>query len=179
MKFIIMLVLLSKFLFASSACENREDSKDIIAQLEQNEQFYKKKILELEEKIMLLTKEKKVINNKYITKIGDLIWQDSPYTREEKKAYYKNKNYKKAGNSDYVKQYCKELRLGGYHHWKLPTKEQLLSLYENKSQLKNNKNYRFWSSTQKDARESWVIAFNFGSALWYNQSHSYFVRCVQ
>ena len=43
----------------------------------------------------------------------NLMWQDASYTKDEKKAYYGNKNNGKAGNWEYAKEYCEKLSFAG------------------------------------------------------------------
>jgi len=68
--------------------------------------------------------------------------------------------------------------LGGYSDWRLPTKDELLNIYQNKSKLKNIKDKWFWTSTTNDI-QAWVVRFGSGNGNWYNKTDSYFVRCVR
>ena len=92
----------------------------------------------------LTTKSNKdVIVSPDVMMINGLMWQDEPYTKEEKDAY----NYGKVLDWDSAMAYAKELRLGGYDDWRLPRKDELLELFENVNQLKNVVSNRYWSST--------------------------------
>jgi len=165
-----------------------------------NETLYKKEIKLLKYKLILsnrtskitkttkmttvtkrkqFSRKKKITTNHFFTKVDKLIWQDEPYTRLERKIYYtKKSNFGKVGNFSYANEYCKNLTLKGYKHWKLPTKEQLLNLYKNKVQLINKRNSTFWSSTKKSSTRSWVVGFAGGSAFWVDNSRTRFIRCV-
>ena len=80
---------------------------------------------------------------------------------------------------DEANEYAKNLVLGGYTNWRLPTKDELLKIYENRDKLRNYEKGWYWTSTKKDASLSWVVDFISGNDNWINQSSSYFVRCVQ
>lgn len=49
-----------------------------------------------------------------------LMWQDEPYTDDEKEARDNGKNYGKTGNWEYANGYCTDLILGGYQGLEAP-----------------------------------------------------------
>ena len=54
-----------------------------------------------------------------------------------------------------AKRECKELGNG----WRLPTKEELDKLYNNKDLIGNFVNNNYWSSTEYDSRYAWMQVF--------------------
>jgi len=122
-----------------------------------------------------------MIDLKNITKIDNLMWQDEPYTKKEKKYLTDNKNYNKVLNWKLAKNYCKNLTLGGFDDWYLPSKEELKNLYKNKDKLKNIISKGYWSSTAntKDTIFASVIDFNDGYPLGYPKYNAQYVRCVR
>lgn len=69
---------------------------------------------------------------------------------------------------------CKEYRGGGYEDWRLPNKDELDRLYENRLSIGGFKerNY-YWSSTESDRNDAWDLSFrrgnhNLGYKLEYN-----------
>ncbi|MFK5976611.1 MAG: DUF1566 domain-containing protein [Sulfurovum sp.] len=105
--------------------------------------------------------------HKDIVYIDNLMIEDTPITQR-----YTHKEAEK---------YAKNLRLGGYNDWRLPTKDELLNIYNNKYKLKNIKDDYFWTSTtnREDSAQAWVVYFNSGNDRWSNKTLSSFVRCVR
>lgn len=157
-----------------------QESKALIASLNQS-------IVEKDSKIEELINSAKTKieqpqkNSKHIITINNKMWQDEPYTDEEKKAYTNDKNFGKAGDFKYATKYCKKLKLGGYNDWRLPTKDELQELYKNKSQLKNVRDDWYWTSTtyNEDSTQAWVVNFDSGDVYWLYKTSSNFVRCVR
>jgi formylglycine-generating enzyme required for sulfatase activity len=117
------------------------------------------------------------------------MWQ-----RVSKKEWNDNKNYITWYEA---KEYCKELTLGGYEVWRLPTITELRSIvdrgrdnpaldpifYEsnsNNSFNKLNSNY-FWTDTPRTPGISnvWGIDFKDGSEYWRRKEDQYAVKCVR
>ncbi|MCK4874341.1 MAG: DUF1566 domain-containing protein [Sulfurimonas sp.] len=113
--------------------------------------------------------------------IAGLMWQDEEYTEEERRACKADTLHGKTQNWQGAKNYCRDLNLAGYSDWYLPSKSQLESLYNNRSQLKNNMPDFFWSSTGHESNSSlaWDVSFRAGATLYYYKSYVDYVRCVR
>ena len=141
-----------------------------------------------------------ITNHKNIITIDNLMWQDEPYTKADKQHYDKDTEGGRVWHHKGAKEYCSSLTLGGYEDWRLPTKDELISLLT-KSSSKNSKGYSyyikkeflenmpplngeysnavFFTSTSKDSSSFWVVGFGYGSGVWNDDSHSGYVRCVR
>jgi len=144
-------------------------------------------------KKLLESKSKELANHKDITIIGDLMWE-----KESRRMSW-----------DDGMEYAKNLRLGGYDDWRLPTKEELgevvtlcggelVTFVANDWKEKEDKNLEnvlyqeaykaigfdsnaYWSSTTVvgDEYRAWYIYFRNGFDNWGSKSNSYYVRCVR
>jgi len=106
-------------------------------------------------------------------------------------------------------EYAKNLRLGGYDDWRLPSIEELSEIVtlcggisvtvdddawgdiwdKNKANENYQANYKakgfassnYWSSTAYagNASYAWVVSFSFGYQDYYSKSSDYYVRCVR
>ena len=85
---------------------------------------------------------------------------------------------------------CGSLILGDATDWRLPTKNELLSIvdYEDNTGMKirtayflNAKASSYWTSTRyaTDPQFAWVTAFNTGYIYFYHRYTAYYVRCVR
>jgi hypothetical protein len=115
--------------------------------------------------------------------LTDLRWQ--------KKDDGIERNYKDA------KRYTKELRLAGYHDWRLPQKEELIELakvgYKTLEQVfPNIKAERYWANTtrreldwaQNPDKIAYTVDFdpksaNYATNVTYFRSYDYYVRAVR
>lgn len=57
---------------------------------------------------------------------------------------------------------CLDLNEGGYTDWYLPSRDELLKLYENRVAIGGFLNTRYWSSSQYDANNGWYVNFQIG-----------------
>lgn len=73
---------------------------------------------------------------------------------------------------------CKALGSG----WRLPTKDELKTLYENKEKIGGFTNHGYWSSTENSVTLAWAEKFGdgleFGSGL-YGKGNEFYVRAVR
>ncbi len=120
-------------------------------------------------------------STKNITTIDGMMWQDEPYTEKEAGAFYDgSKEHGKVLNWENAFKYCKDLSLGGYNKWRLPSRDELDKLYQQKSKLKNVDFSSYWSATTdvSDNSNAWVVRFYYTDG-WYSKSANFFVRCVR
>jgi len=137
------------------------------------------------------------INN--ITTIGNLMWQDEPYTIEEIQAkendflerWFRKKEYSKALKWHNSFEYSQNLRLGGYDDWRIPTIYELKILLSARAYLMHDIESEFWTSTDSEGLEgiakrgvNFDKDINFEDAidedlvmLFYDSTN--FIRCVR
>ena len=79
--------------------------------------------------------------------------------------------------------YCKTLTLGGYNTWYLPAKDELMTMYSNKSATPfataNSLVGYHWSSTEDNGSYAWLQGFSLGPQYGYNKDSSTYVRAVR
>jgi len=105
-----------------------------------------------------------------------LIWQDNRFVDSERV------NYAQA------EKLCKEMRLGGYSDWRIPTIQELLTIVDYKKYDPAildgfsiaESNY-YWSSTQYmgDADKVWGVDFKDGSTDGNGKAYDRRIRCVR
>ena len=75
-----------------------------------------------------------------------------------------------------AKIYCKKLGA----EWRLPTKDELNMLYENKEEIGGFSNkFFYWSSTEYDFSSAWKQIFLNGCQLYSNKLSNNYVRAVR
>ena len=114
-----------------------------------------------------------------IVKIGNLMYQNQPFT--------KRYTWKEA------REYCQDLTLGGYSHWRLPTRAELDAIKTiNKIQGQKEKYYIhpkfvknlrekawFWTSTIFDKDSVRTVSFWTGYDDVWRKSNDSYVMCVR
>ena len=81
--------------------------------------------------------------------------------------------------------YCSNLTAEGKSDWYLPSKDQLLTMYNNKSSLQNTAGFTpfvsswYWSSTVYSSGNHWIVNFNNGRTNYNFDTTNYYVRCVR
>lgn len=83
------------------------------------------------------------------------------------------------GNGNYAAKICADLVLGGYSDWYLPSKDELLKLYDNQFIIGEFEADTYWSSTEYDANNAWRKAFCNGTEGYINKQYSFYIRAVR
>ncbi len=93
------------------------------------------------------------------------------------------------GNWTTAIDYCENtLALGGYTDWRLPNKNELLSIVDYSkfgpaiySEFVNKFSYAYWSSTTNMyyTNVAWLVKFSDGSLSWIGKASDRYVRCVR
>ena len=78
-------------------------------------------------------------------------------------------------NWDEAKIACKKLGTG----WRLPTKDELDMLYENREEIGGFANNYYWSSSEDDFNFAWLQDFLVGLQTSNSKSLAYYVRAVR
>jgi hypothetical protein len=79
-----------------------------------------------------------------------------------------------------AKKACANLVLNGFSDWRLPSKEELNSLYVYKDTIGGFVNYYYWSSTEYLDDMVWIKDFDNGKQYYgYFKSSEYDVRAVR
>ena len=109
-------------------------------------------------------------------------------TDEIKKEYPELKNLQMIQKepSDYMTwndsmQYAKDLDLGGFNDWRLPTMEELRGIYRAKQALGIPADYHwYWSGSEAGASYAWTVYFNSSGRVYIHyKGYSYYARCVR
>jgi len=147
--------------------------------------IYEKSILEPK----IIVQEKKGIFSKLFG--GDSI--QYPNIIEIDGLMYQNQPFIKKYTWEEAKEYAKNLYLGEYDDWRLPTRAELQKLLTEESS-KNLKGYTqsirkefienipkfsfFWTSAEKDSSQAWFVNFRYGYDLWNFKTDKNYVLCV-
>ncbi len=119
------------------------------------------------------TKDNDIITDK----ITGIKWQDSPIS-------------KIANTLEGAIKRCKILRLGGFDDWRLPKKEEILSIvnYSNKNnpeveiQLEKEESNNYdWTIEERSymTHYAWFVYFKYGYSDYFYKYYSNFIRCVR
>ena len=74
---------------------------------------------------------------------------------------------------------CDTLVLNGFSDWRLPSTEELNSLYENKDKIGGFYDLDYWSSTEYSNYETWGQYFGDGRRAGYGYRNSCHFRAVR
>ena len=112
-----------------------------------------------------------------ITKVGNLMYQNQPFSAQDKSNYDNKKNGGRVWDWKGAKKYCRDLRLGGFDDWRLPNREELqavanIELYHSYG---NYKTYAEWKAQHKEKRDKHFHA-NKDKRNSSSKGHKYFVK---
>ena len=81
--------------------------------------------------------------------------------------------------------YCSNLTAEGKSDWYLPSKDQLVTMYNNKTALQGESGFTafvsnyYWSSTATSSGNHWYVSFNNGASSYSYDYYYRYVRCVR
>jgi hypothetical protein len=85
-------------------------------------------------------------------------------------------------NWDNARTLCNTSTLAGFNDWRLPTRQELLIVYDKRNLIGNFQNSAYWSSTTSEHVSYEAYLVDFSSGYVYDngrKSNSYYVRCVR
>ena len=75
---------------------------------------------------------------------------------------------------------CGDLVQGGYSDWYLPSKDELEKLYINRTAVGNFFNVQYWSSSERDSYDVWMMDFSNGNKDYLDKYfNSFRVRAIR
>ena len=74
---------------------------------------------------------------------------------------------------------CDNYTLAGLTDWRLPTKDELMTMYNNRNTIGNFKDGWYWSSTTTYGSYAYRVDLSSGYVSNDHKSNSYYVRCVR
>ena len=104
---------------------------------------------------------------------------------KNKKIYYDSTPSEKM---DYfaAEKYCNKMDYLGYKDWRLPSKDELRSLFDLsrpgvtiKHAFKNVQEGIYWTSTKDRYEQAWYVDFDLGRYSTAKYDHKYYVICVR
>jgi len=139
-------------------------------------------------------------STKNIVTIDGLMYQNQPFSDQDKGNYDTLRNGGRVWNWKGAKAYCEGLTLGAYSYWRLPTRAELKRLLTQNS-YKNSKGYSyhirqefvenmppltgkyqystFWSSTEANPNNAWFVAFKNSNVKELSKLYTLYTLCVR
>lgn len=81
-------------------------------------------------------------------------------------------------NWDDAKLYCSSLNIDGKKGWRLPTKEELNTIYNSENNFGSGRYCGYWSSTDYVGNAAWVQVLS-STGFQYDKGNSFYVRAVR
>ena len=106
-----------------------------------------------------------------ITKIGDLMYQNQPFSELDTKNFDTGKYGDRTYSWEKAKGYCQALKLGDYNDWRVPTKKELTAL--GNVQYHNWENYDTWQ--KEDIWKTWYKKNKY-KELKNTKGNTFFIR---
>ena len=82
-------------------------------------------------------------------------------------------------DADIAARLCSNLVLNGYSDWFLPSRDELLELYSQKSWIGGFNSMFYWSSSEYQATSAWAITFLTGGQSWQQKWQTLGVRPIR
>ncbi len=123
-----------------------------------------------------------------IDRLAKLQWQDNSDARLVKKVYILSENcqkYCKDTSGDTAETYCKNLRLGGFTNWRVPTLDELESIIDDSRKPAINRKFQntsystYWTSTVLASNAKCAINFSRGKREYPYNASKQNIRCVR
>jgi len=106
---------------------------------------------------------------------ANLMWQDEPYTPQEKGAYLKHATIAKVGSYRYAKSFCEAMRYAGKSDWRLPSADELV---ETKTVFKNMIDGEYW--TQTPSKKGFYAVYSADGYRYAREASKVrYIRCVR
>ena len=83
------------------------------------------------------------------------------------------------GSGSYAAQLCADLVLNGYSDWYLPSKDELYKLFLSKTTVGGYTSLLYWTSTELNATDAWIMSFNSGNQISYGKNWPTAVRAIR
>ncbi len=83
------------------------------------------------------------------------------------------------GSGSYAARKCHDLALRGFTDWFLPSRDELMLLYINRSIIGGFSSEEYWSSSEGSDYSSWTLNFADGSEIGSDKSSLHYVRAVR
>ncbi len=74
---------------------------------------------------------------------------------------------------------CYDLDYNGYTDWYLPTRDELLLMYQYRAQIGGFATGTYWTSSQASNTTGWLVLFTDGTASTYFKDNNYRVRAIR
>lgn len=83
------------------------------------------------------------------------------------------------GPGNYAASMCDQLIYNGYNDWFLPSKNELLLLYQQRNIIGGFVNDYYWSSTEYDTINAWYVYFPYGPQYYAKKDINARIRAVR